>query len=72
MSDSSAKKLFSHLSHELRTPLASSKLFLDMLIGGMAGDLTPQQKEILEDIDKSQAKMLEMLEEFRAEVQKLD
>ena len=55
------KKLISHLQHELRNPIAGSKLLLEMLINETAGPLTSNQLEMLQDIEKSHEKMLEII-----------
>jgi signal transduction histidine kinase len=59
------EQLVSKLSHDLRTPLTSSKLNLDMLLNGVAGTLTDQQKNMLKDIDEAQDKILELIQTFR-------
>lgn len=41
-------RFLSHVSHELRTPVAAVYQFLSLLLDGLAGDLTPEQREYLE------------------------
>lgn len=55
------KDLYSYISHELRNPLAGNKLLLEMLSSGTAGDLTDTQKKMIEDIEKSNEKMIEII-----------
>jgi signal transduction histidine kinase len=60
MSDIIAK-----LRHDLNNPLTSTKLLVDLLMQGSAGELNSQQKELLRDIAKSNDKMIEILAAFR-------
>jgi signal transduction histidine kinase len=41
-------EFFASLSHELRTPLTSIIGYTDLLLGGVAGELMPQQREFVE------------------------
>jgi len=38
------RRLMSHLTHEFRTPLAAIQSLGDMLLGGLDGELTPEQE----------------------------
>ncbi len=58
------KKTLSHIKHELRNPIAGSKLLLEMLINGVAGELNENQKSMLLDIEKSNEKMLSIINEL--------
>ncbi|MBM3327249.1 MAG: response regulator [Calditrichaeota bacterium] len=40
-------KLVSNISHELRTPTAVVKEFISLILDGVAGDLNPNQKQII-------------------------
>jgi signal transduction histidine kinase len=53
------------LRHDLNNPLTSTKLLVDLLVQGVAGELNNQQKEMLKDIAESNEKMIQILKEFR-------
>jgi signal transduction histidine kinase len=55
----------SRLSHDLKNPLTSSKLNIEMLMNGVAGELSPQQKEMLKDIADAQEQILDIIQGFR-------
>ena len=59
------------IAHELKTPLVPIKSYLDMIISGKIGQLTPQQIEKLEII-RSSANSLNKLIDDLSDVQKLD
>ncbi|QLH05371.1 hypothetical protein C5F49_08595 [Nitrosopumilus oxyclinae] len=61
----------SMIAHELKTPLVPIKSYLDMIISGKIGQLTPQQIEKLE-IVRSSANSLNKLIDDLSDVQKLD
>jgi len=61
----------SMIAHELKTPLVPIKSYLDMIISGKIGQLTPQQIEKLE-IVRSSAHALNKLIDDLSDVQKLD
>jgi signal transduction histidine kinase len=50
------------ISHELRTPLQAILGFSDLLIGGVAGELTPMQRAYVERIATGGAALLEHVE----------
>jgi PAS domain S-box-containing protein len=68
-------EFLSHVSHELRSPLTAIKQFTTILLGGLAGDLTPQQREyqliVLKNIRQLQAMIDDLLEVTRLETGKL-
>jgi signal transduction histidine kinase len=46
------------VSHELRTPLTSIRGYLELVLEGEAGELTPQQREFLGVIDRNSNRLL--------------
>jgi PAS domain S-box-containing protein len=68
-------QILSHVSHELRTPLTAAYQFIEILKRGLAGDLQPQQREYVEDIERNLKQLRKMigdlLESGRAESGKL-
>jgi signal transduction histidine kinase len=61
------KKALSHLSHELKNPLAATKLYLEMLLMGVAGPITDKQREVLLELTHSNDKMTVLLDSFKKE-----
>ncbi|MFP4263345.1 MAG: ATP-binding protein [Halomonas sp.] len=53
-----------HMSHELKTPLASVREGSALLADGVAGELTPRQREILELIDGSGRELQRLIEQL--------
>lgn len=51
-------------SHQLRTPLTVSTLHTEMLLAGHCGDLTPDQKEFVNEIHFYNKKMAQLLTVF--------
>jgi signal transduction histidine kinase len=54
-------RFVSTTSHELRTPLTSVIGYLDILHKGMAGELAPQQSELLAVIRRNAARLLDLV-----------
>jgi signal transduction histidine kinase/DNA-binding NarL/FixJ family response regulator len=54
-------QVLSHVSHELRTPLTAAYQFVTILKRGLAGDLQPQQKEYVEDIERNLKQLRTMI-----------
>ncbi|MBI5671566.1 MAG: GAF domain-containing protein [Chloroflexi bacterium] len=61
----------SNVSHELRTPMTSIKGFADLLLLGVAGQMTEQQQNFLQKI-KSNADRLSQLVDDLLNISKLD
>jgi PAS domain S-box-containing protein len=57
-------EILSFASHEMRTPLASLHLQLEMLRRDKSALSAPNQKQILERIDRAYARMVELVESF--------
>ncbi|WP_148253375.1 sensor histidine kinase [Aidingimonas lacisalsi] len=53
-----------HMSHELKTPLASVREGTALLDDGVAGELTPRQREIVDLIDRSSQELQNLIEEL--------
>ncbi|MGM0702997.1 MAG: sensor histidine kinase [Pseudomonadota bacterium] len=53
-----------HMSHELKTPLASVREGSALLADGVAGELTPRQREILTLIDTSSGELQRLIEQL--------
>ncbi|SFU57866.1 sensor histidine kinase [Halomonas korlensis] len=53
-----------HMSHELKTPLASVREGSSLLADGVAGELTPRQREILDLIDASGSDLQRLIEQL--------
>jgi signal transduction histidine kinase len=68
-------QFLSHVSHELRTPLTSIHQFVTILLDGLAGEISPEQRDHLKTIFKSVnqlgAMVRDLLEASRAESGKI-
>jgi PAS domain S-box-containing protein len=68
-------EFLSHVSHELRSPLTAIKQFTSILLGGVAGELNPEQREyqqiVLKNIQQLQSMIDDLLEVTRLETGKL-
>lgn len=53
-----------HMSHELKTPLASVREGSSLLADGVAGEVTPRQREILDLIDTSGRELQQLIEQL--------
>lgn len=53
-----------HMSHELKTPLASVREGSSLLADGVAGELTPRQREILDLIEASGSELQRLIEQL--------
>ena len=68
-------QFLSHVSHELRSPLTSIHQFVTLLLDGLVGDLSPEQRECMEialrNADQLGSMIGELLEATRVETGKL-
>jgi signal transduction histidine kinase len=68
-------EFLSHVSHELRSPLTAIKQFTTILLGGLAGPITAEQKQyqqiVLKNVQQLQAMIDDLLEVTRLETGKL-
>ena len=68
-------QVLSHVSHELRTPLTAAIQFVTILRRGLAGELQPEQKEYVDDVERNLKQLRKMiadlLETTRADSGKL-
>jgi signal transduction histidine kinase len=68
-------QFLSHVSHELRTPLTAVYQFVTVVLDGLAGKISPQQREYLEialrNVKQLQAMVGDLLEATRADSGKL-
>lgn len=49
-------------SHQLRTPLTAIKLFVEMLMSGSMGNLGGEQMDVLNNIEQSNEKMIQLVD----------
>ncbi|RMF79763.1 MAG: GAF domain-containing protein [Chloroflexi bacterium] len=54
----------SNVSHELRTPMTSIKGYADLLVAGMAGEVTPQQREFLVTIKNNAERLGDLVNDL--------
>ncbi len=53
-----------NVSHELRTPLTSISGYLELLVEGVAGDLTDDQREMTSIIQRNTGRLLRLVEDI--------
>lgn len=54
----------SMVSHELKTPMTSMRGYTDLLLSGMTGELTPQQRSFLETIAANIRRMSQQIQDL--------
>ncbi len=60
-----AKEDFINLaSHQLRTPATGVKQYVNMVLGGYAGEITPTQREFLDQANESNDRQLRIIEDL--------
>jgi len=62
--DRQKTEFLSIASHQLRTPLSIAKGYLELLTEGAYGKVTPETKEILKQMDKSNDHLVKLADEF--------
>jgi len=62
--DASKDEFISMASHQLRTPLTSVKGYISMVLDGDMGDITPQQRKVLEEAYASSQRMVYLIGDF--------
>jgi signal transduction histidine kinase len=68
-------QFLSHVSHELRTPLTCIHQYVTILLDGLAGEMTPEQRDhldtVLRSVNQLGAMVRDLLEAARAESGKI-
>ena len=54
------------LAHDLRTPLRSISAYSEMMVGGEAGDLTPEALKMVRTIQRNSGRMTQLMDDFLA------
>jgi PAS domain S-box-containing protein len=62
--DTVRTEVMSTVSHELRTPLTSITGYVELLVDGHAGPLVPEQREMLEVIDRNSRRLQELVDDL--------
>lgn len=62
--DTTKDEFISMASHQLRTPLTSVKGYIDMVLEGDAGKITPMQKQLLSQAFESSERMVHLINDF--------
>src|SRR3989338_4600056 len=59
--DKAKTEFVSLASHQLRTPLSTVNWYAEMLLAGDAGELNPNQKKYLDEVYRSNQRMVELV-----------
>ncbi|HEU0266840.1 MAG TPA: ATP-binding protein [Candidatus Saccharimonadaceae bacterium] len=62
--DAAKDEFISMASHQLRTPLTSVKGYIDMVLDGDAGKITPAQRKLLTEAFESSERMVHLISDF--------
>jgi signal transduction histidine kinase/CHASE3 domain sensor protein len=62
--DRAKSDFFATVSHELRAPLTTIEGYVELLSDGEAGEITPQQRKMLETIDRSSVRLRNLVEDL--------
>lgn len=62
--DESKDEFISMASHQLRTPLTTVKGYISMLLDGDVGEISPQQRKVLEEAFSSSQRMVYLIGDF--------
>jgi len=62
--DRMKEEFVASVSHELRTPLTSIRGYLELILEGDTGDLTPEQNEYLRIIDRNTDRLLDLINDL--------
>lgn len=62
--DEAKDEFISMASHQLRTPLTSVKGYIDMMLEGDAGEITPMQQKFLAEAFASSERMVHLINDF--------
>lgn len=62
--DEAKDEFVSMASHQLRTPLTSVKGYIDMMLEGDAGEITPMQRQFLTEAFLSSDRMVHLINDF--------
>ncbi len=62
--DRMKEEFVASVSHELRTPLTSIRGYLELILEGDAGDLTPEQNDYLRIIDRNTNRLLDLINDL--------
>lgn len=64
-------EFISTVSHELRTPLTSIKGYVDLVLAGDVGSLTPEQREFLTIVSQNTTRLTELINDL-LEIERLE